>query len=165
MRIGLYAGSFDPITKGHMDIIRRSITLVDKLVIGLLINPNKKSLFSVDERIHLIQESLASEGLSDCNIEVIAYNGMLVDFARKTGASINIRGVRSNKDYEYEMNMALVNKKLYNELETIILVADNEYVGVSSSVVREIALFRGNVSDFVPKCVMEKLYDKINCEK
>lgn len=165
MKIGIYAGSFDPITLGHIDIIKRSVAIVDKLIIGILVNPNKKGLFSIDERVNLIKEALTSEGLGEYDIEVISSNKLLVDVARDYGASINIRGVRTNKDYEYEMNMALINKKIYKELETILLVANNEYTSVSSSVVKEIASFGGDVSGFVPKCIMKQLVDKINYEK
>ena len=160
MRIGIYAGSFDPVTKGHIDMIKRSIKLVDKLIIGVLYNPHKEGLFTIQERIHLIKAALVENGLEKYDIQVESSSGLLVDYAKEKEATVNIRGVRSVRDYEYEYEMALVNKKLYEELETVILIADGEYAQISSSLVKEIASFRGDASRFVPDCVVSELYNK-----
>ena len=162
MKIGIYSGSFDPITNGHIDIIKRTIKLTDKLVIGVLHNKNKKGLFSETDRVSMIIDALNENGIDMSMVEVEAFDGLLVDFARKHNATINIRGVRTTTDYEYEMNMSLINKELYDELETILLVADARKAIISSSMVKEIASFNGDIEGFVPKCVYKKVMDKYN---
>ena len=162
MRIGIYAGSFDPITNGHLDVIKRSMKLVDRLVIGVLCNPSKNGMFTPDEKVKMIQRVIVENDLQECDIKVEAFEGLLVEFANKMNANINIRGVRTCKDYEYEMEMALINKKLNSKMETVMLMADSSYAQISSSMVKEIALFRGDVSCFVPECIKEELENKLS---
>lgn len=161
MRVGIYSGSFDPITNGHIDIIKRSLNMVDELVIGVLHNKNKKALFDIEDRIYMIKESLIESGVDNSRIAVEASDELLVDFAKKHDATINIRGVRTTTDYEYEMNMALINKELNNDLETVLLIADSKKAIISSSMVKEIASFRGDIDCFVPKCVSRELKELI----
>ena len=131
--------------------------MVDKLVIGVLHNKNKKALFDIEDRIYMIKESLIDCGVDNSRITVEASDELLVDFAKKHGATINIRGVRTTTDYEYEMNMALINKELYKDLETVLLIADSKKAIISSSMVKEIASFKGDVDSFVPKCISREL--------
>lgn len=162
MRIGIYPGSFDPITFGHLDIIKRAMNIVDILIVAVLNNKNKKCMFSVDERIALIKQTLEDEiednGVRE-RILLESSEGLLADFAKKKRANIIIRGVRNTLDYEYEANMARVNKELNEELETICLITDKKYMDVSSSTIREIFSFGGDVSEFTPQCVIEYLED------
>jgi len=153
MKVGIYAGSFDPVTNGHVDIVQRGLNIVDKLVIGVLHNKNKSALLSVKERIDLIKKALEENEIDISRVEIVESNELLVDFAKENKATINIRGVRTTKDYEYEKDMALINKKLYGKLETVFLVADSDKSIISSSMVKEIISFGGDVSEFVPKCV------------
>lgn len=162
MRIGIYPGSFDPISFGHLDIIKRAMSIVDVLIVSVLNNKNKKCMFSVDERIELIKQTLEDEiednGVRE-RILVESSEGLLADYAKKKRANIIIRGVRNALDYEYEANMARVNKQLNEDLETICLVTDREYMDISSSTIREIASFGGDISEFTPQCVVEYLED------
>lgn len=148
-RVALYAGSFDPLTHGHEDLIRRALTLADRVVVAVAINISKVPLFSTEERVELIRTAFRGEH----RIEVRTFTGLLVDFAREVGASINVRGVRSVGDFEIEMQMALMNRQLHPNLETIFLAPSRDTTYISSSLVREVARFGGNVSTFVHPAV------------
>lgn len=147
MRIGVYPGSFDPVTNGHIDIIRRSAKLVDKLIVGILNNSNKNPLFSIEERTELLIR--LTKDLP--NVEIDHFSGLLVDFMKEKNAKINIRGLRAVSDFEYELQMAQTNYSLDNEVETIFLVTRVEYSFLSSSIVKEVAKYGGDISKLVPR--------------
>lgn len=153
-KIGLYPGSFDPITKGHVDIIKRSAKLVDKLIVGVLVNANKKYWFNTQEREQLVKDALV--GID--NVEVVSFEGLMVNFMKQQGANLSIRGLRSVSDYEYELQLALGNATLADfEFETIFIPASQEYQYLSSSIVREVAINKGALNKFVP----EELIDRV----
>jgi len=157
MRVAIYPGSFDPITKGHIDIIKRGSKLFDKLYIVLGRNINKQSLFTLEERIELTQQAVVDLD----NVEVIVSdNKLTVDFAKSMEASVILRGLRAATDFEYEFSMAMMNAKLSAEIETVFLTADNEHMYLSSSMIKEIAKFSGDVSNFVPTVVADALKAK-----
>lgn len=160
-KTALYPGSFDPVTKGHIDIIRRSSILFDKLIIGIFKNSSKKSSwFSDEEKVEMIKETLKNEGI---NAEIKVFNGLLVDFIKKEKVDILVRGLRALSDYEYELQFALTNKTLEkSHFETVFLSASREYLYLSSSLVKEIAQNRGDLKMFVPKNIEEKLIEKVN---
>lgn len=161
MKIGIYPGSFDPVTNGHIDIIRRSAKLVDTLIVAILRNTNKNSLFSEEERIKLLRDSCSDIE----NLEIECFSGLLVDFAKEKQANLIIRGLRALTDFEYEFQMAQMNKQLYSEIETIFLVTDVKYSFLSSSAVKEVAKFGGGISDFVPDVVARQTLDKYREDK
>ncbi|ONI42255.1 pantetheine-phosphate adenylyltransferase [Candidatus Epulonipiscium fishelsonii] len=155
MKTGIYAGSFDPITLGHIDIIERASKMVDLLLICVMYNPNKKSpLFEIEQRLDLIRQSLTHVN----NIKIEKHSGLLVEYAKKTQATINVRGLRTLTDFEYEMQMAQINKTLYDEMETIFLISNPKYSFISSSGVRELVIFNGKIDNFVPKIVLEAIH-------
>jgi pantetheine-phosphate adenylyltransferase len=145
-RIGIYPGTFDPITLGHMDIIRRGAKLVDRLVIGVTTNPSKSPLFSVDERLAMVRRECA---VIDAHIDVVAFDSLLIHFAEAQGASVILRGLRAVADFEYEYQMAGMNQQLNDNIETIFLMADVSLQPIASRLVKEIALFNGDISRFV----------------
>ena len=159
-KVALYPGSFDPITKGHIDIIKRSSNLFDKLIIGIFKNSTKsKSWFSDEEKVKMIEEILKKENI---NAEIKIFNGLLVDFMCKENVNILIRGLRALSDYEYELQFTLTNKTLAkSEFETVFLTASREYLYLSSSLVKEVALNNGNLSFFVTKNVEKRLIEKV----
>lgn len=162
MTIAIYPGSFDPITNGHVDIIRRGVKLFDKLYIVLGENVSKQSLFTLEERINHIEQAIASID----NVEVmISENQLTVDFAKSVGASVILRGLRGLTDFEYEFTMAMTNAKLHSEIETVFLIADNAHMYLSSSAIKEIAKFSGDVSKLVPGCVTDALKAKFGDQK
>ncbi|MDH3456839.1 MAG: pantetheine-phosphate adenylyltransferase [Gemmatimonadota bacterium] len=155
-RIAVYPGSFDPVTLGHEDIVRRSLALVDRVVVAVAANPSKEPLFSVDERVTLLSGVFAD----DEQIEVTSFDGLLADFARVRGAGVVIRGLRAVSDFEYESQMALMNRELYPELETVFLVPALHLTYLSSSLVREIARLNGDVGACVSPSVAAALDKK-----
>ncbi|MDD3173998.1 MAG: pantetheine-phosphate adenylyltransferase [Herbinix sp.] len=159
MKIGIYPGSFDPITLGHLDIIVRASGLVDKLIIGVLKNNAKRPLFTVEERVELIKQVI-SEKLNLPEIQVDAFDGLLIDFAAKENASIIVRGLRAITDFEYELQIAQTNHKLNAKIDTVFFTTSVEYSYLSSSVVKEIASFGGDIRQFVPKSIVQPIYDK-----
>ena len=160
MRIAVYPGSFDPITNGHMDIIQRASKIYDKVIVGVLNNTSKSPLFTPQERVEMISGELKSLN----NVEVLSFSGLLVDFARENGASVIVKGLRTVADFEYEFQMALLNKALDAEVETIFMMTDSKYSYISSSMVKELAGVNGNLAGFVSpeieKKIKEKLYNK-----
>ncbi|MEZ0241856.1 MAG: pantetheine-phosphate adenylyltransferase [Sphingomonas sp.] len=148
-RIGVYPGTFDPITLGHMDIIRRGAKLVDTLVIGVTTNPSKNPMFSVDERMAMVQRETAGiEG-----VQVVSFDSLLMDFAEREGATMIVRGLRAVADFEYEYQMAGMNQQLNDRIETVFLMADVSLQPIASKLVKEIALYGGAIRRFVPERV------------
>jgi pantetheine-phosphate adenylyltransferase len=156
-RIAIYAGSFDPITRGHEDLMHRSLEYVDRLIVAVATNSTKQPLFSIDERVSLIRAALADEP----RIEVRSFGGLLVDFAREVGASLLIRGLRAVSDFEYEYQMALMNRHLSPRLETVFMVPSLDTTYISASLVREVARYGGPVDDLVHPRVAEALRAKL----
>ena len=154
--IAIYAGSFDPITRGHEDLIHRSCEFVDKLVVAVADNSSKKPLFSPDERVDLIRRAVGN----DEQVEVHQFKGLLVNFAREVGASLIIRGLRAVSDFEYEFQMALMNRQLHDKLETVFLVPAVDQTYLSSSLAREVAKYGGDVSALVHPAVEKALREK-----
>jgi pantetheine-phosphate adenylyltransferase len=158
MRTAIYAGSFDPITRGHEDIIQRSLTFVDRLVVAVATNVAKQPLFSVDERMRFIRAAVGD----DPRVEVRQFSGLLVDFAREVGATLSIRGLRAIADFEYEFQMALMNRHLNAQLETVFMMPSIDLTYVSSSLVREVARFHGETADLVNPVVHEALRERFS---
>jgi pantetheine-phosphate adenylyltransferase len=152
----IYAGSFDPITRGHEDLIRRSCEFVDHLVVAVAVNSSKKALFAIDERVALIRAAT----LDNRCVEVTQFEGLLVDYAQKVGAKFNIRGLRAVSDFEYEFQMALMNRHMSQSFETIFMVPSVETTYISSSVVREVAQHHGNLDGLVHPAIAKALADK-----
>jgi len=155
VRIAVYPGSFDPITKGHEDLIRRSLAFVDRVVVAVAVNVAKQPLFTLEERVGLIRETVRLPG-----VEVQSFEGLLVEFARRIGASVIVRGLRAVSDFEYEFQMALMNRNLDPKLETVFLVPAFDLTYLSSSLVREVARFGGDVSQLVHPAVHQALKRK-----
>ena len=156
-RIAVVPGSFDPITKGHMDIIRRAKPLFDKVIVLVVINAVKNPCFSLQERVELIRASVADIP----GVEVDCYKGLLVDYVKQVGACAIVKGLRAVSDFEYEFQQALTNKKLNPELETMFLATSAENMFLSSSMVKQVAGFGGDISPFVPSCILETIQDRL----
>ena len=161
MRIGLYPGTFDPLTLGHADIIRRSFALVDRLVIGVAINRDKGPLFSLEERVEIIRNTFEGEAReAGCEVIVHPFENLLIDCAKDVGASIIIRGLRAVSDFEYEFQMVGMNRSLSDEVETVFLMAEAQHQAIASRLVKEIARLGGDVSKFVTPEVATELRRK-----
>lgn len=158
MRIGLYPGTFDPIHNGHMDIIRRAAKLVDRLVIGVAINPGKGPMFTLEERAEILEHETAQ--VTDTEVVVHAYTGLTLGAARQVGASVIVRGLRAVGDFEVEFQMTAMNQQLDRDIETVFLMADPRHQAVASRLVKEIAILGGNVGPFVSPWVRERLLEK-----
>lgn len=156
-RIAVYPGSFDPITRGHEDLIRRSLRFSDRVIVAVAANSSKAPLFDLEERVRLANKVLAGES----RVEVRTFNGLLVDFAREVGAAVVVRGLRAVSDFEYEFQMALMNRQLHDELETVFLVPALRLTYLSSSIVREVARLGGDVGDLVHPEVERALKAKL----
>lgn len=152
----IYPGSFDPVTNGHLDIIKRASENFDEVIVAILDNKSKKPLFNVEERKYMLKESVKDLD----NVEVDSFSGLLVEYVKKSDTNVVLRGLRVVSDYENEMRNALANKSLDNNIETLFMVSKAEYTFLSSSIAKEIASFHGNVEELVPKVVNEKLKDK-----
>ena len=156
MSTGIYPGSFDPVTFGHIDIIRRAASLTDHLIVGVLKNNGKTPLFSVDERVNMLKDVTSDME----NVEVMSFSGLLVNFAKEHDVKLIVRGLRAVTDFEYELLMSQTNKVLDSGIETIFLTTALEYSYLSSSIVREIASYGGDISKFVPESIKQQITDK-----
>ncbi len=156
MRIAVYPGSFDPVTNGHLDIIRRSSRVFDKVIVGVLNNAGKNPLFSIEERTEMLKDVTADIQ----NVEIDSFDGLLVDFAKKKNASVIVKGLRTVMDFEYEFQMALLNKALNPEYETMFMMTDSKYSYISSSMVKELAGFNGDLTGLVPAHIIHKIKQK-----
>ncbi len=154
---GIYPGSFDPVTYGHLDVIERSSKLVDELIVGVLNNKAKSPLFSAEERVRMLNEVTKDMP----NVTVVPFEGLLVDFARKMDAGLVIRGLRAITDFEYELQMAQTNHKMEPDVETVFLTTSLDYSYLSSTTVKEVAAFGGDISQFVPETVIDRIQEKI----
>ncbi|WP_076068409.1 pantetheine-phosphate adenylyltransferase [Sphingomonas montana] len=158
-RVGVYPGTFDPITLGHMDIIRRGAKLVDRFVVGVTTNPSKSPMFTIEERLASVRREVATvRG----DIEVVAFDSLLMDFAEKMGASVIVRGLRAVADFEYEYQMAGMNQQINNRVETVFLMADVALQPIASRLVKEIALYGGEVGKFVPPAVNLEIRGRVD---
>ena len=157
----IYPGSFDPVTYGHLDIIKRSCKIVDELIVGVLNNNAKMPLFSVEERVKMLEE--VTKELT--NVKIVPFDGLLIDFARQMDAKLVIRGLRAITDFEYELQMSQTNHKLEPKVETMFLTTNIEFSYLSSTTVKEIAAFGGDISQFVPEAVAAEFQKKINTKR
>ena len=153
----IYPGSFDPVTFGHLDIMTRACNIVDELIVGMLANKAKMPLFSVEERVKMLEEVTCNLP----NVRIIPFEGLLVDFAKKMDAKVVIRGLRAITDFEYELQMAQTNQKLQSDIETLFLTTSLDYSYLSSTTVKEVAAFGGDISQFVPEAVADRMKDKM----
>ena len=162
-KIGIYPGTFDPITNGHADIIGRAARLLDKLVVGVAINPSKGPIFTIDERVELVREEIKhlGNGVGD-RIEVRPFTGLLINFARDVDATVIIRGLRAVSDFDYEFQMASMNAKMAEDIETVCLMASDKYHFIASSLVKEIARLDGDITQFVSPRVAERLKERLH---
>ena len=154
--IAVYPGTFDPITNGHLSIVNRALKIFDKLIIAILNNPQKRPLFSLEERILMIKEVLKSKS----NVEVDSFDGLLVDYVIKKNSNVVLRGIRALSDFEFEFQMALMNRKLNREVQSIFLMTDYKWFYISSTIIKEAASFNGDISGLVPPIVCKKLKEK-----
>lgn len=157
MATAVYPGSFDPITYGHLDIIRRAAEVFDKVIVGVLKNQSKSPLFNFEERVDMIREVVKDYP----NVEVVSFHGLLIEFTKKMHADVIVRGIRAVSDFEYELMMAQTNKQLHPDVETMFFATSAKYSFLSSSTVRELAMFDGDITPFVPDYVRQKVYEKI----
>jgi len=155
--LAIFPASFDPVTNGHLDIIRRARAVFDELIVAVATNLDKRGLFSVEERLEMLHAVVGEEP----GVRIVTFDGLLVDYARKMGVRVVVRGLRAVVDFEYEFEMALMNKHLFPEIETLFMMTSQEYFYVSASRVKELVRFGGDVNDFVPPLVAKKLGEKL----
>ncbi len=161
MRRAIFPGSFDPLTNGHLDVIRRSQPLFDEIIIAVLNNPDKKPMFSVEERCRMIEEILPDVKSGDCRLIVDSFSGLTAEFAKEKNATAIVRGIRAVSDYEYELRMALMNRKLEPTIETVFLMAAEEYSYVSSDLMKQVFRLGGRVEGLIPKLVEDRMKNKL----
>jgi pantetheine-phosphate adenylyltransferase len=161
MSAAIYPGSFDPITNGHVSIIESGLVAFDRLVVGVLNNPKKQPMFSVDERIDMIRGALHEIGADEAQVEVDTFDGLLVDYAKRKNVRVILRGLRAVADFEYELQMANMNRHLNEEVETVFIMANDAYFYVASNLVKEAASLGGRIEKLVPQCVAHKLRDRL----
>lgn len=157
MKIAICPGSFDPVTLGHLDIISRASRLFDKVIVAVLCNMEKNPSFTVEERMEFLREVTSQYD----NVEIDSFNGLLVDYAKEKGAVAVVKGLRAVSDFEYEFQMSMINKKLYPHVETVYLNTSQDYMYLSSSVIKQIASFGGDISNFVPEAIHHKIVDRL----
>jgi len=158
MKLAIYPGSFDPITNGHLDIIKRASKTFDKVIVGVLINPDKKGLFTIEERVNLIKRVTVNIP----NVKVVSFSGLLVDYMKENNIDIIIKGIRTFADFEYEFQMSLMNKKLNEDIETLFMMTNPDYSYISSSSVKQVAMFKGCIDGLVPDDIIGDIKEKIN---
>ncbi len=158
MKRAIYPGSFDPVTFGHIDMIERSAKIVDELVVAILVNSAKNPLFSVEERVSMLREITGH----DPNIKITSFHGLLIDYARKVDASIIVRGLRAVTDFEYELQIAQTNRIVDDRVDTVFLTTSLEYAYLSSTIVKEVASYGGDISHFVPEQLIDRIYAKFS---
>ena len=162
LRVGLYPGTFDPVTNGHLDVIARAARLLDKLVVGVAISTGKGPLLSLEERVELVEAEIASIATQNgMVIEVLPYNTLLIDFARKIGASMIVRGLRAVTDFDYEFQMAGMNYRMAPDIETVFLMASETHQFIASRLVKEVAMLGGDISSFVPPLTLQRVLQRI----
>ena len=161
MSIAICPGSYDPVTLGHLDIITRTSRIFDHVIAAVMTNPNKKTSFTVEERIDLLRR--ATEGIP--GVEVVGFTGLLADYAHRRGATAIVKGLRAVTDFEYEFQMGLTNKKLAPDVETLFMTTRSEYMYLSSSMVKQVAMFGGDISEDIPACILEDVKKRICCER
>lgn len=157
MKTTIYPGSFDPVTKGHLDIIERSSNSFDNVIVAVLQNPSKNPMFTLEERVEMLREVTSHLH----NVEVDSFSGLLIDYAHKKGANTIIKGLRAVSDFEYEFQMALMNRKLNSSVETIFMMTSNKYSYLSSSIVKEVARFGGCINGLVPDPIVKRILEKL----
>jgi pantetheine-phosphate adenylyltransferase len=162
LRVGLYPGTFDPVTNGHLDVIARAARLLDKLIVGVAINTGKGPLFSLEERVAMVEAEIAHIATENgMVIEVLPFDTLLIDFARRVGASMIVRGLRAVSDYDYEIQMAGMNYRMAPDIETVFLMASERHQFIASRLVKEVALLGGDISSFVPPRTLERMLQRI----
>ena len=157
MNIAIYPGSFDPVTNGHLDIIERTAKIFDKVIVAILINSNKKPTFTIDEKIKMLKA--VTKHIP--NVEIEFFDGLLVDYVRKKGAHVIVKGLRAISDFEYEFQMAMVNKSVEPDIETLFMMTSNKYSYLSSSIVKELGVLGASLSEFIPEEIMNDVIEKL----